>query len=220
MNQLARKCFSDNSRMSSQAQESHQPQSKTELFTVFTFLALQGFGGVLAVVQHELVDRRKWMTKAQFVEEWSVAQVMPGPNVVNLCLMIGGKYFGIAGALVAVSGLICGPLVLVLGLAILFGGVADNAVAQGALKGMGAVAAGLVIATGLKLASTLPKNPMGLWTAIPFAVLSFACVGIFRWPLPWVLLGFGSLAWFLTYRALKHLQTKLDSDSQTDREAS
>ncbi len=220
LNQLTRKSFSDNSRMSSQAQESHQPQSKKELFTVFTFLALQGFGGVLAVVQHELVERRKWMTKAQFVEEWSVAQVMPGPNVVNLCLMIGGKYFGIAGALAAVSGLICGPLVLVLGLAILFGGVADNAVAQGALKGMGAVAAGLVIATGLKLASTLPKNPMGLWTAISFAVLSFACVGILRWPLPWVLLGFGGLAWFLNYRDLKQLQTKLDSDSQTDREAS
>ena len=187
---------------------------------VFTFLALQGFGGVLAVVQKELVERRKWMTKAQFVEEWSVAQVMPGPNVVNLCLMIGGKYFGISGALAAVSGLICGPLVLVLGLAILFGGVADNAVAQGALKGMGAVAAGLVIATGLKLATTLPKNPMGLWTAIPFAVLSFACVGIFRWPLPWVLLGLGSLACFMTYRALKQLQSKLDTQTQMDQEAS
>jgi chromate transporter len=206
--------------MSPEVQESRHPQSKTELFTVFTFLALQGFGGVLAVVQHELVERRKWMTKAQFVEEWSVAQVMPGPNVVNLCLMIGGKYFGVAGALAAVCGLICGPLVLVLGLAILFGGVADNAIAQGALKGMGAVAAGLVIASGLKLATTLPKNPMGLWTAIPFAVVSFACVGIFRWPLPWVLLGLGSLACLMTYRALKQLSSKLDAKTSTDQEAS
>jgi chromate transporter len=71
--------------------------------------------------------------------------------------MIGGKYFGIAGALAAVCGLISGPLVVVLFLAILFGGVADNPVAQGALKGMGAVSAGLVIATGLKLGTTLPK---------------------------------------------------------------
>ncbi len=187
---------------------------------VFTFLALQGFGGVLAVVQRELVERRKWMTKVQFVEEWSVAQVMPGPNVVNLCLMIGGKYFGVAGALAAVGGLICGPLVLVLGLAILFGGVADNAVAQGALKGMGAVAAGLVIATGLKLGTSLPKNPMGLWTAIPFAVISFACVGIFRWPLPWVLLGLGSLTCLIAYRALKQLPSKLDAKTSPDQEAS
>jgi chromate transporter len=206
--------------MSSEAQESRHPQSKTELFMVFTFLALQGFGGVLAVVQRELVERRKWMTKVQFVEEWSVAQVMPGPNVVNLCLMIGGKYFGVAGALAAVGGLICGPLVLVLGLAILFGGVADNAVAQGALKGMGAVAAGLVIATGLKLGTSLPKNPMGLWTAIPFAVISFACVGIFRWPLPWVLLGLGSLTCLIAYRALKQLPSKLDVKTSPDQGAS
>jgi chromate transporter len=203
--------------MSSDTQELNHPRSKTELFVVFTILALQGVGGVLAVVQHELVERRKWMTKAQFVEEWSVAQVMPGPNVVNLCLMIGGKYFGIAGALAAVCGLICGPLVLVLGLAILFGGVADNPVAQGALKGMGAVSAGLVIATGLKLSSTLPKNPMGLWAAISFAVLSFASVGIFRLPLAWVLLGLGSVACLITYRALKQVLTQ--ADSKTDREA-
>ncbi len=183
---------------------------------VFTILALQGVGGVLAVVQHELVERRKWMTKAQFIEEWSVAQVMPGPNVVNLCLMIGGKYFGIAGALSAVCGLICGPLVVVLGIAILFGGVADNPMAQGALKGMGAVSAGLVIATGLKLSTTLPKNPMGLWAAIAFAVLSFAGVGIFRLPLAWVLLGLGGLACFLTYRALKRVPKELES--QTNRE--
>lgn len=203
--------------MSSDTQELNHPRSKTELFVVFTILALQGVGGVLAVVQHELVERRKWMTKAQFVEEWSVAQVMPGPNVVNLCLMIGGKYFGIAGALAAVCGLICGPLVLVLGLAILFGGVADNPVAQGALKGMGAVSAGLVIATGLKLSTTLPKNPMGLWAAISFAVLSFASVGIFRLPLAWVLLGLGSVACLITYRALKQVLTQ--ADSKTDREA-
>ena len=148
--------------MTSEAQESRHPQSKTELFMVFTFLALQGFGGVLTVVQRELVERRKWMTKVQFVEEWSVAQVMPGPNVVNLCLMIGGKYFGLPGAMAALLGLLFAPLMIVLALAILFGGVADSPTAQGALKGMGAVSAGLIIATGLKLSTTLPQNPMGM----------------------------------------------------------
>lgn len=202
--------------MTSEAPALNHPSSKTELFVVFTILALKGVGGVLAVVQHELVERKRWMTKAQFIEEWSVAQVMPGPNVVNLCLMIGGKYFGIAGALAALCGLICGPLVLVLGLAILFGGVADNPVAQGALKGMGAVSAGLVIATGLKLSTTLPKNPMGLWAAISFAVLSFAGVGIFRMPLAWVLFGLGSLACFLTYRALKQVPTVLQSKNDSE----
>ena len=64
--------------------ELRQPQSKTELFIAFTLMALQGIGGVLVIVQYELVERRRWLSKAQFLEEWSVAQIMPGPNVVNL----------------------------------------------------------------------------------------------------------------------------------------
>jgi len=202
--------------MSSVTSELSHPKSKTELFVVFTFLALQGFGGVLAVVQNELVDRRKWMTKAQFVEEWSVAQVMPGPNVANLCLMIGGKYFGLTGAMAALMGLLFAPLMIVLALAILFGGVADSPTAQGALKGMGAVSAGLIIATGLKLSTTLPQNPMGMRTAILFAALSFALVGIFRFPLIWALFGLGIVACFLTYRALKQLPTTLDTKPKSE----
>ena len=188
--------------MTSEESEIRQPQSKTELFVAFTLMALQGVGGVLVIVQHELVNRRKWLTQAQFLEEWSVAQVMPGPNVVNLCLMLGGKYFGLAGALAAVSGLIMAPMLLVLTLAILFGGVSESAVAQGALKGMGAVSGGLIIATGLKLSKTMPQNPLGLWLAITFALITFAAVGIFRISLIWVLLGLGLLACLLTYRAL------------------
>ena len=82
-----------------------QPQSKTDLFLAFTWLALQGFGGVLAVVQRELVEKKRWMTREQFVEDWAVAQIMPGPNVVNLSMMIGGRYFGLPGALAALAGM-------------------------------------------------------------------------------------------------------------------
>ena len=96
----------------------NQPRSKTDLFMSFTWLALQGFGGVLAVVQRELVEKKRWMTREQFVEDWAVAQIMPGPNVVNLSLMIGGRYFGLAGALAGVAGMLTAPLVVVLLLAI------------------------------------------------------------------------------------------------------
>ena len=66
-----------------------QPRSPADLFWSFTWLALQGFGGVLAVVQRELVEKKRWMTDEEFVEDWAVAQIMPGPNVVNLSVMIG-----------------------------------------------------------------------------------------------------------------------------------
>ena len=83
-----------------------QPNSLADLFFSFTFLALQGFGGVLAVVQREMVEKKRWMTREEFVEEWAVAQIMPGPNVVNLSLMLGGRYFGLRGAMAALAGML------------------------------------------------------------------------------------------------------------------
>ncbi len=161
---------------------------------------------MLAVVQRELVEKKQWMTRDQFVEDWAVAQIMPGPNVVNLSLMIGGRYFGLPGALAALSGMLAAPLVIVLLLAALYGSVADTAAAQGALKGMGAVAAGLITATGIKLIAALDKNAMGLAVCIALAVATFVAIALLRWPLLWVLLGIGGSACVWAYRVLRRLE--------------
>lgn len=167
------------------------PGSLTELFWAFTWLALQGFGGVLAVVQRELVERRQWLTLEEFVDEWAVAQILPGPNVVNLSLMLGGRYFGVRGAFAAMAGMLLFPLCVVLLLAVAFAGVADLAAAQGALRGMGAVAAGLITATGLRLLPALRGNTMGPVVCWIAAGATFIAVAMWRFPLAWVLLGLG-----------------------------
>ena len=170
------------------------PKSKTDLFVSFTVLALQGFGGVLAVVQRELVDKKKWLTPDEFVEDWAVAQILPGPNVVNLSLMIGGRSFGLSGALAALSGLLLAPTVLVLLIAVAVAGIADTPVAQGMLRGMGAVSAGLIAAVGIKLMGALKNNPMGMLTCIALGALTFLAIGLLRLPLAWVLLTLGPLS--------------------------
>jgi chromate transporter len=156
-------------------------------------LALQGFGGVLAVVQRELVERRRWMTLEQFVEDWAVAQILPGPNVINLSLMVGGRYFGLGGAMAALAGLLLAPLVIVLALAMWFATVAQSPYATGALRGMGAVTAGLIVATGLKLMPALRSNAMGPVVSGALAVGTFVAIAWLRLPLAWVLLGLGGL---------------------------
>jgi len=170
------------------------PASKADLFWSFTWLALQGFGGVIAVVQRELVERKRWLSREQFIEDWAVAQILPGPNVVNLAMMIGGRHFGLPGAIAALSGMLLAPLVIVLLLAALYGQVADSSLVAGALRGMGAVAAGLVTATGFRLMAALECNPMGMATCVVLAALTFVAIALLRWPLVWVLLGIGSLA--------------------------
>jgi chromate transporter len=178
------------------------PQSKTELFFAFSVLALQGFGGVLAVVQRELVDKRKWLTAEEFVEDWAVAQILPGPNVVNLSLMLGDRYFGWRGALTGVAGMLCFPTIVVLMLAALFAGVADVPEVQGALRGMGAVAAGLIAAAGLRLVGALRSNAMGILTCWALVVATFVAVALMRLPLAWLLLAIGLPACLWAYHCL------------------
>ncbi|MDP3374828.1 MAG: chromate transporter [Hydrogenophaga sp.] len=189
------------------AEDLYRPRSRADLFWSFTWLALQGFGGVLAVVQRELVEKKRWMTREQFIEDWAVAQIMPGPNVVNLSLMIGGRYFGLPGAVAALAGMLAAPLVVVLLLAVLYGSVAETAMAQHALRGMGAVAAGLITATGIKLIGALDKNAMGIGLCIALAVLTFVAIALLRWPLLWVLLGVGGGACLWAYRVLAAVHT-------------
>ena len=117
--------------------ELRAPRSKTELFVAFTWLALQGFGGVMAVAQRELVERLRWLSKEQFVEMLSLSQVLPGPNVINLSLMFGDRHFGWRGALTAVAGMLAAPLVIVLALAALYVQFSSVPQVAGALRGMG-----------------------------------------------------------------------------------
>jgi chromate transporter len=171
-----------------------QPASAGEMFRVFNVLALQGFGGVLAVAQRELVERQNWLSREQFLELLALGQVLPGPNIVNMALMIGDRFFGWRGAAAATAGLMCAPLLIVLALAALYGHFIDLPMVAGALRGMGAVAAGLVIATALKLVGTLRKNVLGLRLGLLFAALALVAVGVLRWPMVGMVLGLGSLA--------------------------
>jgi chromate transporter len=179
-----------------------QPASLADLFFSFTWLALQGFGGVLAVIQREMVERKRWLTQEEFLEDWAVAQIMPGPNVVNLSLMVGGRYFGLKGALTALAGMLAVPLLIVLVLGVLYTRFGDNAQMAGALRGMAAVSAGMIAATGVKLAAALGKHPLPLWLTLSITVLGVLMVAIFRWPLLYILLGLGGIGCLLTYRKL------------------
>ena len=179
-----------------------QPQSPTDLFLSFTWLALQGFGGVLAVVQRELVEKKRWMGNEEFVEEWAVAQIMPGPNVLNLAVMLGDRYFGLRGALAAAMGLLAAPLLVVLALALVYAQYAEHPAVGGALRGMGAVAAGLICATGLRLLRVVRRHAIGMALCAVLGLLTFVAVALLHWSLIYVLLPIGGAACVQTYRKL------------------
>jgi chromate transporter len=184
------------------APEHPMPRSPADLFWSFSAMALQGFGGVMAVAQNELVERRRWMTREEFIGDWAVAQVLPGPNMINLSLMMGDRCFGLRGALAAMAGMITFPAMLVLLLAVLYSGVGSMPEVQGALRGMGAVIVSLIAVNAVKLAGALKENAMGLLVSWMLAASAFVAVALLRLPLLWALMLLGGLGWGWAYRQL------------------
>lgn len=160
-----------------------RPASCTDLFVAFTSLAMQGFGGVLPIAQRVLCEQRRWLTRAEFVELLAIAQVLPGPNVCNLAVMIGDRYFGLRGALSALAGMLAAPLVVVVAVTLIYAPFASEPMVAGALRGMGAVTAGMIAGTSLKLAASLRGNVLGPWVLAAVGAAAFVAIALLRLPL-------------------------------------
>ena len=181
----------------------NQPRGPWHLAWVCNRLALQGFGGVLAVAQHEFVERERWLSSDEFLELLTTAQLMPGPNVINLSILLGDRYFGARGVLAVLLGMLGLPLLLVISLASLAQSYVHLPAVQGALRGMGLVAAGLLLGACWKLAEPLRRSALGVPRAFALAAIAALMVGVLRWPLLPVLIGVGGLGMLLAHRAAK-----------------
>jgi chromate transporter len=157
-----------------------------DLFAAFAVVSLCGFGGVLAWSRRMLVEVRGWMTPGEFDDAYALCQMLPGPNVVNLSVVLGGRLRGWRGAAVALVGLLAPPFVIVLLLAALYARLGQTPVLQRPLLGVAAAAAGLVAATCAKMARPLLRDRLGVAPLI--ALATFVSVGVLRWPLHWSLL--------------------------------
>lgn len=163
------------------------PPSASDLYWSFTKMSLQAFGGVLPLAERMIVADRQWLTKKEFVEMLGISQTLPGPNIINLSLMLGDKFQGPKGAFAAVMGCVSFPILIVSALAIFYQSVSDQPIAQGALRGMSAVSVGLVLAMGFRLLSTQKDFKVG-WLAMACTVIG---VGVFGLKLTMAILLFG-----------------------------
>jgi chromate transporter len=189
-------------RAAATAAAAQRPRSCGQLFWVFTRLALQGFGGVLPVAQRELVERMGWLQRAEFLEMLALAQVLPGPNVVNLSLMTGQRFFGWRGAVAAMGGMLLVPLLLVMALTVLASQLGQHPMVAGALRGMGIASAGLVAGTAMKLAGALRKSPLSLPAVGLLIAATVAAIAWWRAPLAGTVLALGMLAWAWAWRCV------------------
>ena len=155
------------------------PPTVGALFRGFLLLGLMGFGGVLPLARHMLVEDRRWLGAAEFSDLLGLCQFLPGGNVVNLSAAVGLRFRGVPGALAAVAGLLAAPSVVVVLLGIVYDRFADHSMVRHAFAGLAAAAVGLLVGLAVKLALPLRRQPV----AAGLAGLCFLAVAVLRVPL-------------------------------------
>jgi chromate transporter len=156
-----------------------------EIFVGFLTVGLCGFGGIFYWLRRMVVERRRWLTAEEFAEYFGLCSFLPGPGLINLSVLIGRKFQGPLGALAAFTGLLCVPVAIAVSFAALYTRFEYLAAVRSLLSGVGAAAAGLVIATALKMLMPFfqSRSRWGLVVVAPV----FVAVGLFRIPLLWAM---------------------------------
>ena len=158
-----------------------------ELFLRFTQVAVSGFGGVLPFARRMLVDERGWLSAEEFADVFSLCQLLPGPNIVNIAVCVGARYHGARGAAAAAAGLMTAPFLIMLAIGALYTKYGDLPAVAGVFHGFAAAAAGLILAVGIKMAgSRRLRSAMAL-----FAAATFVGIAILKIPLVLLLLAAG-----------------------------
>ena len=153
--------------------------SGRELFFAFGRLTLHSFGGALFWSRRMMVEERRWLTDQEFAELLALAQLLPGANGVNLSVIVGYRFRGVAGAAAAMAGFVGAPLAIVIALGVLYQNFGTLPVVKDVLTGMSSVAVALLIAAAMKLTGVLQRRLLP-WL---FVLLTFTAVGVLRWPL-------------------------------------
>jgi chromate transporter len=159
------------------------------LFLLFSGLGLSTFGGGVSAWMHRaFVERRRALTEREFGAAMALARILPGANVVNLAVVVGHRVGGGAGALAAVLGLLVGPGLCVVALAMVYDRVAGSTIVHAALEGAAAAAVGLVLATAIKSGRALvagrksARDGAAKVAAAAIAAGTFGTVAILRLP--------------------------------------
>jgi chromate transporter len=172
-----------------------------ELFLAFLEMTLSGFGGVLAWAHRTLVERRGWLSEREFTALLGLSQVLPGGNIINVAVFVGDKFQGLRGVAVTLSGLLLAPFGLLLILNVWLANPAIGELSRPALRGAAPVVAGLILATGIKMA----RSYRGVPRAWLVAGLTLLAVGVVQLPLLLVLAVLGPISVALAWRGAGNL---------------
>ena len=178
--------FAAGSRLAAPEIPTSPPPGLIALFVAFAKMSLAGFGGVLVFARRAIVEQHRWMTADEFNETFALCHFLPGPNIVNLSVVFGARFRGIAGGIAAFAGLVGPPVVIVTILAALYAHFGEVDALRRILAGVSCAAVGLLISVVFRMMMPLVKRRDLVGLVVLVAV--FVAIGLMRLPLPAVLL--------------------------------
>jgi chromate transporter len=137
------------------------------------------------------------MTAEEFNETFALCHFLPGPNIVNLSVVFGSRFGGLAGGLAAFAGLIGPPMLIAIVLAALYARFGEIETLRRILAGIACAAVGLLIAVVLRMMMPLLKKRDVAGMLMLVAV--FVAIGVLRLPLQVVLLVAVPFSLFITW---------------------
>ena len=139
------------------------PATLWALYWGFLSIGARSFGGVLPWAHRVLVEERRWVAPGDFAEVLALCQFLPGPNVGNVSVVLGRRWFGLRGAVVAFLGLMALPLVWVFGLALLYADFSSNPEVRAVITGVGVAGRGAFREARRQGPQGRPRTSPGAW---------------------------------------------------------
>lgn len=134
-----------------------------EAFGLFSKIGLFTIGGGYAMVpliEEEIVDKRKWIAKDDFIDLLAISQSTPGILAVNISIFIGYKLRGIRGSIVTTLGTILPSFFIILAIALFFHNFKDNVIVERIFKGIRPAVVALIAAPTFSMAKSAKVNPL------------------------------------------------------------
>ena len=168
-------------------------------------ISLQTFGGPagqIAVMQHKLVDEKRWIGQKRFLHALNYCMLLPGPEAQQLAIYVGWLLNGTAGGLIAGALFVLPGAIALLALSALYVGAGSTALVTGLFAGLAPAVIAIVIQAVHRVGTRALHHPI----LVAMAVASFAALTVFTVPFPIVILLAGLLGWLFSLRipALTH----------------
>ncbi len=144
-----------------------------DLFWSFLKIGLFTFGGgyaMIPLIQAEVVEKKRWIAKQDFLDLLTLAQSAPGPISLNTSVFVGYKMRGYAGAVMSILGVVVPSFAIILAVAMLFADVRYNPVVDAAFKGMRPAVVALIIVPVISLARGMHWAMLAVVAATALAI--------------------------------------------------